>query len=104
MQNASYYYNCRAPKNSLHCLILAIKDAKTKFPTFAAMQQKKYSLEKILTRLNIDALNEMQLASVAANEKHDNVILLADTGSGKTLAFLLPLLQLLEMRIKKQRP
>ena len=69
---------------------------KNNFPTFASMQQKKYSLEKILSGLNIDALNEMQLASVEANKKHDNIILLADTGSGKTLAFLLPILQQLD--------
>lgn len=60
------------------------------------MQQKNYSVENILSAFNIDALNEMQLASITANEKHDNVILLADTGSGKTLAFLLPILQLLD--------
>ncbi|CAN5582550.1 DEAD/DEAH box helicase [soil metagenome] len=65
------------------------------------MQQKKYSLEKVLAGLNIDALNEMQLASLEANEQHNNVILVADTGSGKTLAFLLPLLQLFDSDNKK---
>ena len=34
----------------------------------------------------------MQTAAVAANEQHDNVMLLSATGSGKTLAFLLPVL------------
>jgi superfamily II DNA/RNA helicase len=65
------------------------------------MQQKKYALEKVLAGLNIDALNEMQLASLEANKQHDNVILVADTGSGKTLAFLLPLLQLFDSDNKK---
>ena len=53
-----------------------------------------YSIENILSNLKIEALNEMQLASIEANEKNDNVILLSATGSGKTLAFLLPVLQL----------
>ena len=59
------------------------------------MQQTKYSTEQILKSLKIKALNEMQLASLEANEKHNDVILLSATGSGKTLAFLLPVLQLL---------
>ncbi|MDE3144949.1 MAG: DEAD/DEAH box helicase [Bacteroidota bacterium] len=59
------------------------------------MQQTKYSIEQILSNLKIKALNEMQLASVEANKKHADVILLSATGSGKTLAFLLPVLQLL---------
>ena len=57
------------------------------------MQQKKYSLETILAAFNIDALNEMQQASIEANKKQGDIILLADTGSGKTLAFLLPILE-----------
>ena len=60
------------------------------------MQEKKYSLENILSYLNIDALNEMQIASIEANERHNDVILLSATGSGKTLAFLLPILDLLD--------
>lgn len=60
------------------------------------MQQKKYSLEAILAGFNIDALNEMQQASIKANEEKGDVILLADTGSGKTLAFLLPILEKLD--------
>lgn len=60
------------------------------------MQQTKYSIEQILSNLKIKALNEMQLASVEANKKHADVILLSATGSGKTLAFLLPVLQLLK--------
>jgi ATP-independent RNA helicase DbpA len=60
------------------------------------MQNPPFSVEKVLSELNISTLNEMQIASIEANEKADTVVLLADTGSGKTLAFLLPLLGLLE--------
>ena len=55
----------------------------------------------MLSRLNIDALNEMQTASIAANEQHNNIVLLSATGSGKTLAFLLPILDLLDPENKK---
>jgi superfamily II DNA/RNA helicase len=60
------------------------------------MKQKKYSLENILSNLKIDSLNEMQQASVEANQKEEDVILLSATGSGKTLAFLLPVLENLD--------
>ncbi len=60
------------------------------------MQQKDFSPEQILINLNIEALNEMQQASLTANADHENVVLLSATGSGKTLAFLLPLLSKLE--------
>ncbi len=60
------------------------------------MQKKNFSLETILSNLKIDALNEMQLASLEANKNHADVILLSATGSGKTLAFLLPVIELLD--------
>ena len=60
------------------------------------MKEKIYSVETILANLKIDALNEMQLASVQAISKHANIILLSATGSGKTIAFLLPILGLLD--------
>lgn len=41
----------------------------------------------ILANLKIDALNSMQVASLAANKTHSDVVLLSATGSGKTLAF-----------------
>lgn len=47
--------------------------------------------EEILDNLNIDALNAIQLESVAAWRKAKRIVLLAPTGSGKTLAYLLPL-------------
>ena len=53
-------------------------------------------LKRILDNFKIEALNEMQLASLEACKKNADVILVAATGSGKTLAFLLPLLELLQ--------
>lgn len=43
----------------------------------------------------------MQTASIAANEQHNNIVLLSATGSGKTLAFLLPILDLLDPQNNK---
>ncbi len=60
------------------------------------MQKKTWSTENILASLEIDALNEMQLASIEVNKTNDNVILLSDTGSGKTIGFLLPILEKLD--------
>jgi superfamily II DNA/RNA helicase len=53
-------------------------------------------IKKILKKLNIEALNAMQLASIEAISKHTDIILLSPTGSGKTLAFLIPVLESLE--------
>jgi len=53
-------------------------------------------LEKILEKLKITALNDMQNAAIGAAKKGGDVVLLAPTGSGKTLAFLLPVLSALE--------
>ncbi|MEX0635142.1 MAG: DEAD/DEAH box helicase, partial [Ferruginibacter sp.] len=49
-----------------------------------------------LAKLNIKALNEMQLAAIGAIQNNNEVILLSATGSGKTLAFLIPLLDQLD--------
>jgi superfamily II DNA/RNA helicase len=64
------------------------------------MQKTSFSIENTLSNLQIEALNEMQQASLEANKTSNAVVLLADTGSGKTLAFLLPVTLLLE----KERP
>ena len=61
------------------------------------MQQINIPL--ILTSLGFESLNEIQQASLEANAKNDNVVLLSATGSGKTLAFLLPLLETLNPEI-----
>jgi superfamily II DNA/RNA helicase len=60
------------------------------------MHTTSFSIENTLNNLQIEALNEMQQASLEANKTSNEVLLLADTGSGKTLAFLLPVAQLLE--------
>ncbi|MGK2864494.1 MAG: DEAD/DEAH box helicase [Chitinophagaceae bacterium] len=65
------------------------------------MQEKSQSTSDILSRINIDSLNEMQTASIEANENHNDVILLSATGTGKTLGFLLPILALLDSNNKK---
>ena len=64
------------------------------------MKKKNYSVENILTNLKIEELNEMQLASLEANKKKEDIILLSATGSGKTLAYLLPILENLEIENK----
>ncbi|MFT3934683.1 MAG: DEAD/DEAH box helicase [Chitinophagaceae bacterium] len=60
------------------------------------MQKKNWKLEDILEKLGIDALNEMQNASIEANRANNNVMLLSATGSGKTIGFLLPVLEQLQ--------
>ncbi len=56
---------------------------------------------KALENLSIPDLNEMQKASLKANEEKRDIILLSPTGSGKTLAFLLPLLNQLDSARKE---
>lgn len=57
-------------------------------------------VEKILEKLKITSLNEMQQASLAAAGKGSDVVLLAPTGSGKTLGFLFPLFKNLDANVK----
>ena len=55
------------------------------------------NIQKILTKLRITELNEMQQhAAEAITGSDGDVVLLSPTGSGKTLAYLLPLVQLLD--------
>ena len=54
-------------------------------------------IQKILTKLHISELNEMQQHAAEAILGSDgDVVLLSPTGTGKTLAYLLPLVQLLD--------
>ncbi|RYF86395.1 MAG: DEAD/DEAH box helicase [Chitinophagaceae bacterium] len=67
------------------------------------MSQRNFSTETILTNLRIDALNEMQEATITAAAETNNLVLLSPTGSGKTLAFLLPLVNSLDASNKKSQ-
>ncbi|HEX8334391.1 MAG TPA: DEAD/DEAH box helicase [Segetibacter sp.] len=71
----------------------------TTLSTFAAMQEK---IKEILQNFKIEQLNDMQLASIEANQRENDIILLSSTGSGKTLAFLIPVSQKLEKTNKTQ--
>lgn len=53
-----------------------------------------------IRNLNIESLNEMQLAVIEAAETKNDIIVMSNTGSGKTLAFLLPLIASLNPDIK----
>ena len=54
------------------------------------------NIQQYLDRLNIIALNEMQLQTMQIATEKSEVLLLSKTGSGKTLAFLMPLLNSLD--------
>ncbi len=56
---------------------------------------------QFLERLNITALNEMQLSTENAIASGKDVMVLSATGSGKTLAFFLPLVEQLKKDLKK---
>jgi superfamily II DNA/RNA helicase len=58
------------------------------------------NLEQILQKLEIPALNEMQVAALKALEKKRDLLLYSPTGSGKTLGFLLPVLSHFDPEIK----
>ena len=55
------------------------------------MQKPQEQFAPILENLNIEELNEMQLATIEASQSEEDIVLLSPTGTGKTLAFLLPL-------------
>lgn len=53
-------------------------------------------IRKILDKLKISELNEMQKEALSKISSHENTFLLSPTGSGKTLGFLLPLIEKLD--------
>ena len=57
--------------------------------------------QQFLDRLKIKELNEMQISTIDAVEKNNQIVLLSATGSGKTLAFLLPVINALDSDIRK---
>ncbi|TKC06904.1 DEAD/DEAH box helicase [Pedobacter frigoris] len=57
-------------------------------------------VDKILEKLKIASLNDMQTAALASAKKGNDLVLLAPTGSGKTLAFLIPVLTKLKSDLK----
>lgn len=70
-------------------------------PVSLPMSKSHFSLESVLTNLNLEALNEMQNAAIEATSRHKNVVLLSPTGSGKTLAYLLPVLRSINPSVSK---
>lgn len=50
------------------------------------------AVQRILSKFNINELNDMQLNMLDKSDGENDIILIAPTGSGKTLAFLLPIL------------
>jgi len=65
------------------------------------MQNNPTTIDNTLRSMGIEMLNAMQLATLEANEKEQDLILLSPTGSGKTLAYLLPILMSLNPDIQK---
>jgi superfamily II DNA/RNA helicase len=65
------------------------------------MKKNTTIIDKTLENMGIDLLNPMQLATLEANEKKQDLILLSPTGSGKTLAYLLPVLMSLNPECQK---
>ena len=63
------------------------------------MASPNWDQEKLLLKLGITELNEMQKETQRAILAYKEVVLLSPTGTGKTLAFLLPILENLDARI-----
>lgn len=56
-----------------------------------------FDINRILEKLHISELNDMQLDSInAILETNNDVVILSPTGTGKTLAYLLPITQLID--------
>ncbi len=56
------------------------------------MHKNTFSIQEVLKKLKISALNKMQEDTLAAFNKTKDLVLLSPTGSGKTLGYLLPIL------------
>jgi len=60
------------------------------------MQNNSSLIDNSLRSMGIESLNAMQTATIEADGKDQDIILLSPTGSGKTLAYLLPVLESLD--------
>jgi len=58
-------------------------------------------LHSVLKKMNINALNKMQMTVIHAFKEQNNLLILSPTGSGKTLAFLLPILEKMRKEAKE---
>ena len=65
------------------------------------MQNNSTLIDNSLRSMGIESLNAMQSATLEADGKDRDIILLSPTGSGKTLAYLLPVLESLNPDIQK---
>lgn len=65
------------------------------------MSNNEKELSRILAKLGIEKLNEMQLSAAEAINNYNEIVLLSPTGSGKTLAFLLPLIAQLDVSLEE---
>jgi superfamily II DNA/RNA helicase len=65
------------------------------------MKNNSIQIDNTLRSMGIESLNAMQLGTLNANEKEQDIILLSPTGSGKTLAYLLPVLLSLNPDVQK---
>jgi superfamily II DNA/RNA helicase len=65
------------------------------------MQNNSTLIDNSLRSMGIVSLNAMQLATLEADGKDQDIILLSPTGSGKTLAYLLPVLESLNPESQK---
>lgn len=65
------------------------------------MSINEINTQNILDRLKINALNQMQIDTCNESNIHNEILLLSNTGSGKTVAFLLPLIQTIDISVKK---
>jgi superfamily II DNA/RNA helicase len=63
--------------------------------------KNQLNIQGLLDKLQIKALNAMQIEVLEAAEEHKELMVLSNTGSGKTLAFLLPMLSRLDPENKK---
>ena len=59
------------------------------------------NIAEILSKLNIQQLNSMQLEAMQSIQEHSNVVVLSPTGTGKTLGFLLPILDFMEVELEE---